>query len=229
MTDESASSKPNPAKRPPEVPATPESTLTGTGAPPPEMVAPLHEGTLEALAKLDAINTRIRNYDESLRSRAADLLLKTEFGTVSVEFKHLGHGRLVAGSSTPENKAMATPIAGQFSDLVERWRPDSQSEWVLLAAYYVSRVEGEVNLTGHMINKVLRHHGTRVLNVTRAIQACVTSNPATMLQIKKSGSTKQSRKLYRITTQGTKQVEEKLGILVGAAGALAQGGLPNSP
>ena len=161
----------------------------GAIPPPP----PAHDEFAEALRKLDEIHERTKSYNPELRQRATDLLMGIAFQStppahpppsgvtslsapISLAF---GGGKLAEGSS--------------FSDVVQRWRPATQPEWVLLASYYLAVLEHVTEQTGHEINKVLRHHGVRVLNVTRAIQNCVEGNPATMLQVRKAGSSQQAR------------------------------------
>jgi hypothetical protein len=50
-----------------------------------------------------------------------------------------------------------------------------------------------------------------VANVTRACSVLIQQRPALMLQVKKSGSTKQARKQYRLTAAGLQRAREMLG------------------
>ena len=63
---------------------------------------------------------------------------------------------------------------------------------------------------GQSLNKILKHHGKGVANVTVAVARLADADPALMLQVKKAGTSRQARKSYKVTTLGMSFVEEKL-------------------
>ena len=54
----------------------------------------------------------------------------------------------------------------------------------------------------------LKNLGHGVGNVTRAFSALITQRPQPVVQTRKSGSSKQARKRYKLTTVGINRVEE---------------------
>lgn len=167
-----------------------------------------------AMDTIDRIHERTKGYPDDLRTKATELLMRMAFPPTRPP---LGSHPALRAEQTPLEegpRSLDRDSPASFGDLVQRWRPGTQPEWVLLAAYFLTKYEGTQLLTGHAMNKILRHHGTRVLNITRAISYNVDANPATMLQVKKDGTSKQARKSYRITTQGMTAVE---GHLLGSA------------
>ena len=160
----------------------------------------LNDGTTLALVKLREINDSVKDLDPALKERALTLLLETEFGPSRL-------GAPTAGSvpaSTRSGPAL------EFSALVERWPPETQSEWALLAAYFLTRHQGEDTVVGQAMNTILKHHGKGVTNITKAVSSLIHADPALMLQVKKTGTAQQARKSYRVTTVGMKFVEDRL-------------------
>jgi hypothetical protein len=167
------------------------------------------------IAKLDSINSKISNYDPALREHAARILvaaLTENERRIPFPAGHSGeHPDMGATAGVHESSpGRSIPWINSFADLVELWKPETQSEWALLAAFYKTKVDEEETLSAQTLNTVLKHHGNGILNITRAIDDLVHASPALMLQIKKSGTTRQARKSYRLTTQGAKFVEAKL-------------------
>jgi hypothetical protein len=162
----------------------------------------LKEGTNELLQKLQAINEQVRDFDPALKARAVELLLAKEFE---------GATGFAVGSKTVSatEGTSSAPTGAPFTSLVEKWRPATQSEWALLAAYHRAVNEGEENVSGQSINSMLKHHGVGIKNITRALGDLVNASPALMLQVKKAGTTKQARKTFRMTTLGRRFVEGK--------------------
>ena len=152
----------------------------------------------EAIELLDRINDAVARYDPSLREKASTVLMERAFGNVPREAG-------VAGG-TPQ----AAPSSSDFSALLEKWRPDTNPKWALLGAYFHTKVKGHETVSGQEINTTLKHYGTTIRNITDALSANIAARPAFILQVSKSGSSRQSRKTYRVTTQGLQYVEARL-------------------
>ena len=59
-------------------------------------------------------------------------------------------------------------------------------------------------------NRELKHLGHNVANVTVALTYLMQQKPALVLQLRKSGSTKQARKTYKVTTAGISAIKDRL-------------------
>lgn len=157
----------------------------------------------EAKKILDEINHAIASYDPVLKEKARDVLLRKAFG-----------GEANSPRSTPSSErgeaapAGADPVA--FHQLVEKWTPDTQAEWALLASYYFQEVLGKGSLTAFEVNKELKQHGAVISNITVSLEENISQNPALMRQIGKAGKTKQAKKKYIVTTNGIKFVKDQL-------------------
>jgi hypothetical protein len=81
---------------------------------------------------------------------------------------------------------------------------------VLAVAVYLQNKDPENELTGFSINKELKHIGHGVKNITRPVESLVKSTPQLMIQLRKSGKTRQAKKTYRVTEEGVKAVKLRL-------------------
>ncbi len=79
-----------------------------------------------------------------------------------------------------------------------------------MAATFITRRENADDFASAQVNAQLKHLGHRVDNITRAIDALISEKPALVIQVRKSGSTRQARKLYRVTDAGAQEVQRML-------------------
>ncbi len=110
------------------------------------------------------------------------------------------------------NSVDATSIS-DFSDLGEFYSqvdPNTDSEKVLTIGVHYQMNMGYEDLNSADLNKELKHLGYRVSNVTVSISLLMKKKPALMIQTRKEGNSKQSRKKYRVTQAGIKYIEQLL-------------------
>lgn len=153
-------------------------------------------------ALLDQINQALASYDPVLREKARDILLQRAFGSATAGVER----------TLPRQNARIGEDGqlSSFDALLERWTPTSQQEVALLGAYYFNVTLGRDSFSGAEVNSVLKDHGRGSKNITQDLGAYIDSQPSLILQVKKSGNSKQSRKQYKITSPGVKYVEAKL-------------------
>jgi hypothetical protein len=108
---------------------------------------------------------------------------------------------------TPPSAVQPPPPEGgspsSFAELLEWTEPTNNADRVLVAAFWLQEVEGGESLDGRSINKLLKEHGVDVSNVTNAFSALIGRRPRLAIQAGKKGK---FEKLYRLTTEGRKQV-----------------------
>ncbi|MBN9488252.1 MAG: hypothetical protein J0H44_13535 [Alphaproteobacteria bacterium] len=113
-----------------------------------------------------------------------------------------------ATASGPPNTAMSS--FDSFADLHDVVRPEGAAEQALVAGYWLQICQKAESFDGQAANKELKNLGHGVANITKAIDGLKNQSPALALQLKKSGTSKQARKLYKITVAGQKVIEEKI-------------------
>ena len=152
---------------------------------------------------MNRINEAVSKYDPALRSDAASILMQRAFGS------HAGSPTSISAGAGPATSP-PVPSRAEFASLLEKWRPETQPHWALLGAYFHTKMQGKDTVTGQEINSTLKHYGTTIRNITDALGASMSASPALILQVGKSGSSRQARKTYKVTTAGVQFVERKL-------------------
>ncbi len=106
-------------------------------------------------------------------------------------------------------------LAGRrFETLAELFdaagKPDKHPIKALVAGYWLQVCEGAESFDSLSVNKELKDLGYGIPNITQAINGLKGRNPAFVIQLKKSGTTKQARKTYKVTKAGIEAVEEMI-------------------
>lgn len=105
-------------------------------------------------------------------------------------------------------KAGSTPSEFEdFASLVDACNPTTDSMRSLVAGYWLQVCLGGQGFDGQSANKELKHLGHPSANITTALGALIHQRPALVLQLRKSGNSKQARKLYKVTEAGIRQVK----------------------
>lgn len=105
--------------------------------------------------------------------------------------------------------AEGQPEQEEFPDFFHRFQASTDKEKAVATAYWL-RLTGVNQFPSMDINSMLKDLGHRVSNITDALSSAMREKPALVIQIKKSGSSRQARKLYKLTDAGAKWVESKL-------------------
>jgi hypothetical protein len=109
--------------------------------------------------------------------------------------------------------AVGGELRGRFDSLADFYAagsPQQDSDKALLVGYWVQICEGNGDFDSFTINKKLKDLGYGVGNITAAFNGLINRRPQLVIQTKKSGSSKQARKMYRLTTEGQRTVERML-------------------
>lgn len=103
----------------------------------------------------------------------------------------------------------ATPFAS-FAELFDAAQPQTTARKALLAGYWLQVCQGAESFDGQSANRELNHLGHRIPNITNAISSLNAEKPALAIQLKKSGSSQQARKTYKVTAAGIAAVRTML-------------------
>ena len=121
----------------------------------------------------------------------------------------LAPGRVEDNEIAPESGKKTTPQVDfdTFAELFDAARPHDNGQKALVAGYWVQECDGADTFSGFSINKALKDLGYGILNITNAFDSLKRQTPALVVQLKKSGKSRQARKAYKITKAGIKAVE----------------------
>ena len=102
---------------------------------------------------------------------------------------------------------------GSFEDFAELYHavdPSTDPERVLVAAYWTQEVDDNASFGSTALNKMLKELGHGVGAINKAMTSNINMKPALILQVKRGGTSKQSRKTYKLTGAGVQWVKDRL-------------------
>ncbi len=117
-------------------------------------------------------------------------------------------------SATDQQRANAEEMARggfeTFAELFAAVGPKTDKDKALVAAYWAQICQGQPNFPAQALNASLKDLGHGLSNVTVSLDGLKEEKPALILQLKKSGTSKQSRKTYKLTNEGAKRIRQML-------------------
>jgi hypothetical protein len=117
-----------------------------------------------------------------------------------------------ASSKVEEDDSVAG--AQEFDSLADLYaaaQPKTDADRALVAGYWYQFKEAQEEFASQTINTALKNLGHGVSNITKAFESLKAQSPALVMQVRKSGSSQQARKKYKLTAAGKKAVELLIG------------------
>lgn len=133
------------------------------------------------------------------------------YGGIKAPPPHMPGGNPQGGA--PNNGNGGGPSAGTyntFPDLYHAASPETESDKALVAGYWIQVCQQKDGFESFAANSVLKDMGYTISNITRAFDALMAQDPKYVMQIKKTGTSRQARKVYKLTQAGLKRVGEML-------------------
>lgn len=109
------------------------------------------------------------------------------------------------GDEVPEEAVFES-----LADLHGAASPDGDASNALVGGYWFQGVQKNADFTAQQVNDELKNLGCAVGNITMAFNSLRERKPALVLQVQKSGSSKQARKRYKLTQAGISEVQRML-------------------
>lgn len=121
-----------------------------------------------------------------------------------------GHSN--SSSSSGDSSPKFDEQAGfeEFGELFDAFDPNTDAERALVAAYWSAVFEKEDSFDSQSLNTMLKNLGHGLTNITRALGTLSGQKPALVIQTRKSGTSKQARKTFKITRSGISNVESRI-------------------
>lgn len=111
-----------------------------------------------------------------------------------------------ARDAEPAELGEGPSFGGGFGELFAAAAPKTDAEKALVSGYWLQVVGQNNDFDAFAANNELRRLGYPVGNITRAYDTLMKETPKPVIQVKKSGTTKQARKRYRLTEAGIKRI-----------------------
>ena len=99
--------------------------------------------------------------------------------------------------SIPKPMHIEKETFGSFAELYDAVAPNTHADKALVAGYWLQVCEGGESFDSQSANNELKHLGYRLPNITAALTKLKGTNPSLVLQLKKSGTSRQARKTYQ--------------------------------
>lgn len=94
-----------------------------------------------------------------------------------------------------------------LAEFFARISPRTEKEKALVVAYWMQFKEGVTEFVSQDANGRLKDLGYPIKNITDALSQLQSENPKRVVQLRKSGSSRQARKTYKVTDAGRRSVE----------------------
>lgn len=98
----------------------------------------------------------------------------------------------------------------EFPDLFEAASPDTGLNRALVAGYWLQVEKSQDTFGSGPLNRELKHLGYPSSNITRDLTKLMNRSPKLVMKVRKEGSAKQSRNLYKLTSSGIDAVSQML-------------------
>lgn len=169
--------------------------------------------TQSAKAEFEALETvhgALEPLDDDARSRVVkyivSLLAIDERTVAPAEEPADDEAAEAAGDKATEGASTYST----FAELEAAAKPTTNMDRALVAGYWLQECQGSASFTAQAANKELAHLGHKIANITNAFDSLKAAKPQLILQLKKSGSSQQARKIYQVNHAGIKRVQEMI-------------------
>ena len=163
----------------------------------------MHDPELQAMS---AVAVAIEPLEPEARSRVV-LWIADRCGVALAQRPAAGRqvgGRDGGGQGFDESEFV------DFASFYHAASPENDNDRALVAGYWFQVLEGQQDIGAQQCNDSLKNMGHGVANITKAFTRLQDQKPALVMQVRKTGSSSQARKLYRLTDAGKRRVQELL-------------------
>lgn len=162
------------------------------------------------LAAIQTILGALETLDETERSR----ILKYVIERLDIEMpQSVSQPRTeptTVGEQTGGATASDQKSIGEFAELFALAQPQTEKEKALVASYWLQEVKGEGSFVSQSLNNELKNLGHPIGNITDALNRLIEERPQLVLQLRKEGNTKQARKVFKLSYEGVKRVQQMM-------------------
>lgn len=178
----------------------------------------MSEEAAKEFSAIKAVHDALEPLDEEARSRVL-IYITSLLGIDAKVAGNYGFAAVVndphvddkAAEAAADEAAKGAPTFSSFAELYAATSPKNNGEKALVVGYWLQVCQSAENFTAAAANKELTHLGHKVANITDAIDQMKNQKPMLILQLKKSGNSRQARKLYKVSHEGVKRVEGMIG------------------
>jgi len=112
--------------------------------------------------------------------------------------------------SSPNGTAVLAVQFSHFAELFDTVHPKTPMEQAVTAGYWEQEIHGRKDWQAQTINNHLKNLGHASSHISHALASGIEAKPALVLQLRKSGTSRQARKTYKLTTAGLNFVRTRI-------------------
>ncbi|MEL6110893.1 MAG: hypothetical protein AAFU85_33215 [Planctomycetota bacterium] len=174
------------------------------------------EENRDPFAEIDAMKavaTALQGLDDDAIARIVRWQIDqygVEIGGVRPKRKAGGNAGGGIGGTFEEIDAETPSDFESAAELMAAAKPSTDVEKVLVTAYWFQVMQNQSDLESQSINTELKHQGHGVKNITTAFDGLMSQKPQLAIQLRKSGTSRQARKKYKLTTEGIQKVRRMI-------------------
>jgi hypothetical protein len=160
------------------------------------------------IAAMSAITRAFRGLDDETRRRVlhwTNQKYRQPGGITAGELEAIP----ILGTAS-ENTTQPSDLFKDLASLFDAAQPETGLDRILVIAYWGQVILRGDDFDAQTVNTELKHLGYPSGNITRDLESLINRTPRLVIQTRKLGTTKQARKQYKLTREGTKRVEEML-------------------
>lgn len=168
----------------------------------------MQKATDNALSAFNSICDVLQPLDDETRSRIVKSIVMF-FNIDSHTDSRLASDTI--GTSTEYVSPDNINLYSTFAEFYAVVKPSTNADKALVAGFWLQIYqEGLGGFRSREANKELANLGYSINNITDALSTLINTNPQLVLQVKKSGKSKQARKTYKLTEAGINRVKEMI-------------------
>ena len=159
---------------------------------------------------MSAVAGAIKDLDPEAQARVIEWAAKR----YAVQLAPAPRGRAGASASSAsvagEDEAEVAEY-GEFAELFAAAAPTTEMQKALVAGYWVQVIQNKPNFVSLDLNRELKHLGHYNDHIGDALDVLIAMKPQQVLQLKKSGNTRQARRTFKLSVAGINAVKAMLG------------------
>ena len=164
----------------------------------------MEEGISKEVGAMISIEKALENLDEAARRR----VLLWASGKFEVENKSNLNSEQINIRGDGQQLLNCDRSDLSVAEYFDAANPQTDMDKALVVSAWHQEVKKVENVDSQMVNTDLKQLGYGIGNITRAYENLKKTRPAQVIQIQKSGNSKQARKKYKVTKVGLEKVWE---------------------
>lgn len=164
---------------------------------------------MDEFTELDSMK-RIAEALHDLDDEARKRVINWTIDKYSIVTKKVAESTIESAPSPNDARIEEEEVFETVADLYYSIRPKTDADKALTIGYWFQEHRELPDFDSQSVNNELKHLGEKIGNITRAFNQLNRKKPALAMQVRKSGSSKQARKKYKLTHAGLKYIQERL-------------------